>query len=207
MSHTRPNEASQGIDQKISRLSFWSAATATIALIFSGITATTALKIPALISGMLLIPAFIILMACIHDFAPRETKIYSRIGLLFAVGYSVLIGFNYYMQLTMADRSIYSASFNMKDPNSTMWVIEVLGYGFMGLSTLAAAWVFRSGILEKLVRWLFVVNGMLGLGGMIGYALHWNMKVLLGGLILWDIIMPLSTILLAVLFRKRQHRG
>ena len=111
------------------------------------------------------------------------------------------------MQLTLATQSLYSVSFDMTDPNSIMWVIEVLGYGFMGLSTLSAAWVFRTGTLENLVRWLFVLNGILGLGGMIGYALHWSMSLLLGGLIAWDIVMPLSTILLAILFRKRSAIG
>jgi hypothetical protein len=207
VSKNSANGARQEIDLGINRLSFWSAIIATVVVIFSGITATTALRTPGLVSGILLIPVFVVLMACIHEYAPTETKIYSRLGLLFALGYSVLIGFNYYMQLTLANQSLYAASFDMTDPNSIMWVIEVLGYGFMGLSTLCAAWVFRAGTLENLVRWLFVLNGVLGLGGMIGYALHWSMSLLLGGLIVWDIVMPLSTILLAVLFRKRQYRG
>jgi hypothetical protein len=207
VSKNSPNGARDRVDLGTSRLSFWSAIIATIAVIFSGITATTALRTPSLVSGILLIPVFVVLMACIHEYAPTERKIYSRLGLLFALGYSVLIGFNYYMQLTLATQSLYSVSFDMTDPNSIMWVIEVLGYGFMGLSTLSAAWVFRTGTLENLVRWLFVLNGILGLGGMIGYALHWSMSLLLGGLIAWDIVMPLSTILLAVLFRKRLATG
>ena len=88
-----------------------------------------------------------------------------------------------------------------------MWVIEVLGYGFMGLATLSAAWVFNAKTIEKIIKWLFVVNGGLGLGGMLGYALGWNMKLLLAGLIGWDLIMPLSTILLSVVFWKEKHRA
>jgi hypothetical protein len=41
---------------------------------------------------------------------------------------------------------------------------------------------------------------------MIGYALGWSLSLLLGGLIVWDIIMPVSTILLAILFRRSQQR-
>jgi hypothetical protein len=37
---------------------------------------------------------------------------------------------------------------------------------------------------------------------MIGYALGLSLNILAGGLIVWDIIMPLSSILLAVLFRR-----
>jgi hypothetical protein len=206
MSNNRLNKTHKLNGARIYRLNFWSAIIATIVLIFSGITASTALKIPSLISGIVLIPAFVVLMACIHDYANVEKKIYVQLGLLFAVGYSVLIGFNYYMQLTLVNNGLYTASFDMADPDSIMWVIEVLGYGFMGLSTLFAAWVFNTGTIEKTIKWLFVLNGILGIGGMIGYALHWSMSLLLGGLIVWDVVMPLATILLAVLFSKRQSR-
>jgi hypothetical protein len=199
------NIVRQASSSNVNRLNFWTAIVATVAVIFSGLTASTALKIPSLISGIVLIPVFVVLMACIHDYAPPEKKIFSQLGLLFAVGYSVLIGFNYYMQLTLVNDGLYTANFDMADTKSIMWVIEVLGYGFMGLSTLFAAWVFNRGALEKSVRWLFVLNGILGIGGMIGYALHWSMSLLLGGLIVWDVVMPVATILLAVLFNKRQN--
>jgi hypothetical protein len=190
------------MDRKMASLGFWSAIIMTIAVIFSGITATTAMKIPSLVSGIILIPIFILLMACIHEFSPVDKKIYSRLGLLFTIGYAVLIGFNYYLQLTLVRKNLYTAVFAMDDPQSIMWVIEVLGYGFMGLATLSAAFIFSNGKLEKVIRWLFIINGVLGIGGMIGYALGWSLKVLLGGLIVWDIIMPLSSLLLAVLFRR-----
>ena len=95
----------------------------------------------------------------------------------------------------------------MDNPQSIMWVIEVLGYAFMGLATFFAAWVFNSGRLENAVRWLFITNGVLGIGGMIGYALGWSMDILLGGLVVWDIIMPISSILLAIIFKRVQHHS
>jgi hypothetical protein len=192
---------------RMSIISFSTAAATTIMLIFSGITASIALRIPSLVSGILLIPAFVILMACIHEYSSVEKKLFSRLGLLFAIGYAVLIGFNYYMQLTLSNQPAFIDTFDMKSPTSIMWVIEVLGYGFMGLATLSSAWVFTSGTLERIIKWLFVVNGLLGLGGMLGYALGWEMNLLLGGLIVWDLVMPSSTILLAIVFWKAQNRA
>jgi hypothetical protein len=188
-------------------ISFSTAFATTIMLIFSGITATIAARIPSLVSGILLIPAFVTLMACIHEYSSAEKKFFSRLGLLFAIGYAVLIGFNYYMQLTLATQPTYIDTFDMKSPMSIMWVIEVLGYGFLGLSTLSVAWIFTAGIIEKTIKWLFVANGALGVGGMLGYALGLDMNILLGGLIVWDIIMPLSTILLSIVFWKAYHRA
>ena len=123
--------------------------------------------------------------------------------MLFAVGYAVLIGFNYFMQLTLVRQNLYTAPFAMDNPHSVFFVIEVLGYGAMGLATLFAAWVFDSGRLEKGIRWLFVINGVLGIGGMIGYAVNLSMNTLLAGLVAWDVVMPVATILLAILFRRR----
>jgi hypothetical protein len=203
MSKSESTTRFKEMDRKIISLGFWSAIIMTIAVIFSGITASTAMKIPSLVSGIILIPIFILMMACIHEFSPVEKKIFSRLGLLFTSGYAVLIGFNYYMQLTLVRNDLYTVVFAMDDPQSIMWVIEVLGYGFMGLATLSSAFVFSNGKLENAIRWLFIVNGILGIGGMIGFSLGLSLNILAGGLIVWDIIMPLSSLLLAILFRLK----
>src|SRR4030043_1211052 len=202
MSKNEPSSILITMDRKMASVGFWTAIIMTIAVIFSGITATTTMKIPSLVSGIILIPIFILLMACIHEYAPADKKIFSRLGLLFTSGYAVLIGFNYYMRLTLVRKNLYTEVFAMDDPQSIMWVIKVLGYGFMGLATLSSAFIFPNGKLENVIRWLFIINGVLGIGGMIGYALGWSMNILLGGLIAWDIIMPISSLLLAVLFRR-----
>jgi hypothetical protein len=45
-----------------------------------------------LIPGILLAPIFVMLLASIHAWAPEPQKIFSHIGLAFAVGYAVVIG-------------------------------------------------------------------------------------------------------------------
>jgi hypothetical protein len=202
MSRNESSNSLVDMNHKMTSLGFWSAVIMTIAVIFSGITASTAMKIPSLVSGIILIPVFILLIACIHEYSPADRKFFSRLGLLFTMGYAVLIGFNYYMQLTLVLNNLYTDVFAMDNPQSIMWVIEVLGYGFMGLATLSTAFVFTNGKLENAIRWLFIVNGILGIGGMIGYALGLSLSILAGGLVVWDIIMPLSSLLLAVLFRR-----
>ena len=198
-------EAITDVRPKMSSFGFWAAVVFTVAVIFSGITATAAWKTPSLISGIILIPVFMVLIACIHDYARTERKIFSSLGMLFTVGYAVLISFNYYMQLTIVRQNLYTTPFAMDNPQSIMWVIEVLGYGFMGLATFFAAWIFDSGKLEKIIRWLFITNGVMGIGGIVGYALGLNMDILYGGLVLWDIVMPISSILLAILFKRARQ--
>jgi len=150
-----------------------------------------------------LTPSFLVAMACIHCYALDEKKVFSLVGLSFAIIYATLISVNYFIQLTFINQSTFDASvFDMTKSQSMMWVIEVLGYFFMGLSTLFAAVVFGSNKVERLIKWLFVANGILGILTPIGYGLNWPLQILLGGLIVWDIVMPISTALLAYLFKQ-----
>jgi hypothetical protein len=145
-------------------------------------------------------------MACIHSYSSEERKVFSLVGLSFAIIYATLISVNYFIQLTFVRQTTFDVSiFDMNNSQSMMWVIEVLGYFFMGLSTLFAAPVFGSGKVENLARWLFVTNGILGILTPIAYALSLPMAILLGGLIIWDIVMPLSTASLAILFRRTMN--
>jgi len=187
----------------VNQLGFWSAATATVLVAVAGITATASIQPFATIVGFLLTLSFLVVMACIHSYASEERKVFSLVGLSFAIIYATLISVNYFIQLTFVRQTTFDVSvFDMTNNQSMMWVLEILGYFFMGLSTLFAAPVFSLGRVESLIKWLFVANGILGILTPIAYALNFPIQVLLGGLIIWDILMPISTALLAYLFRR-----
>jgi hypothetical protein len=183
------------------QLGFWSAIIATLLVTIAGITATASIQPFATIIGFLLTPSFLVVMACIHCYASESKKVFSLVGLSFTIIYATLISINYFIQLTFVNQTTFDVSiFSMTNPQSMMWVIEILGYFFMGLATLFAAPVFSSGRIEKIIKWLFIVNGILGIGALIGYGLNVPLGIMLGGLIVWDIVMPASTALLAYLF-------
>jgi len=184
-------------------LGFWSATVATLLVAVAGITATASIQPFATVIGFLLTSSFLIVMVSVHCYASDERKVFSLVGFSFAIIYATLISMNYFIQLTFVRQSTFDVSiFDMTNNQSMMWVIEVLGYFFMGLSTLFAAPVFGKGKIEGLVRWLFVANGILGILTPIAYALSLPIEILLGGLIAWDIVMPLATASLAYLFRR-----
>ena len=190
----------------VNQLGFWSAATATLLIAVAGITATASIQPFATVVGFLLTLSFLVVMACIHCYAPEEKKVFSLVGLSFAIIYATLISVNYFIQLTFVRQTTFDVSvFDMTNNQSMMWVIEVLGYFFMGLSTLFAAPVFGSDRVESLVKWLFVSNGIIGILTPVGYALNLPIQILLGGLIIWDILMPISTALLAYFFRRAER--
>jgi hypothetical protein len=191
----------------IYQLGLWSAIITTLLFAIAGITATASIQPFATVVGFLLTSSFLVVMACIHSYASEERKVFSLIGLSFAIVYATLISVNYFIQLTFVRSAAFDVGiFAMDNPQSMMWVLEVLGYFFMGLSTLFAAPVFNSGRIENLIKWLFVINGVLGILTPVGYAFNFPMQILLGGLIIWDIVMPISTALLAYLFKRAgQH--
>ena len=200
------SEFKQRDKKYVYQLGFWSAITSTLLVLVAGITATASIQPFATIIGFLLTSSFLVLMACVHSYAPEDRKVFSLVGLSFAVIYATLISVNYFIQLTFVNQHIFDVSiFEMTNPQSMMWVIEVLGYFFMGLATLFAALVFNSKRIESLIKWLFVANGILGILTPIGYALNLPIQVLLGGLIIWDILMPISTALLACFFRRAER--
>jgi len=193
-------------ERQVHRLGFWSATITTLLVAVAGITATASIQPFATIVGFLLTSSFLVVMACIHCYASNERKVFSLVGLSFAIVYATLISVNYFIQLTFVRQSSFDVEiFAMDNPQSMMWVIEVLGYFFMGLATLFAAPVFESGGIERIVKGLFVANGILGILTPIGYGLSLPIEILLGGLIVWDIVMPLSTASLAILFRRTQR--
>jgi hypothetical protein len=190
--------------ETVYKLGFWSAIVATLLLILAGITATASIQPLATIIGFLVTLFFLIVMACVHSYASDEKKVFSLIGLSFAIIYAVLISLNYYIQLTFVRQTTFDASmFDITNPQSMMFVIESLGYFFMGLATLFAAPLFSSSKTENLIKWLFVTNGILGVLTPIGYSLNLPLEIIFGGLIVWDIIMPVSIGSLAYLFKRK----
>jgi len=108
------------------QLGLWSAITATLLVTVAGITATASIQPFATIIGFLLTPTFLVVMACIHCYASESKKVFSLVGLSFAIIYATLISLNYFIQLTFVNQSTFDTSlFSMTNPQSLMWVIEV----------------------------------------------------------------------------------
>jgi hypothetical protein len=189
----------------VSRIGFWSAILVTIFLAISGITSSASIYLVSNISGFILTSIFLIVITCIYYSVPDDKKILGQIGLSFAIIYATMISMNYFIQLTFVKFGAFNTDiFSMTNPQSMMMTIEVLGYFFMGLSTLFIAPIFQSGRLEKSIRWLFVFNGILGIGGAIGFALNLDWRILIGGLILWTIVMPITTALISYWFKTEK---
>lgn len=160
------------------------------------------LLVPSLLLGV----SFVVLMSTVHCQAPRERRVWSQTGLTFAIMYATLICMNYFVQLTLVAPALYRGSvadhvrpFLFHVFNSFIYSVDLLGYSFMSLSTLFAAFVFTGAGLEKTTRRFLVANGAI----VPFIALQTFCHPMIWVASLWAVTLPGSTICLAVLFRRK----
>jgi len=166
-----------------------------------------------LLPGILLAPILVVLMACIHAYAPEPKKIYSRIGLAFSLVYAVVILVDYYLQLTVVVPNLQAGEtdglslFTQYHPRGLFIALETLGYSMLTVALLFAAPVFAGGRAERAIRALFTLSFVLAVVAFVGLALlghdlvAFEVTVLM---IIW-IVLIASGVLLGVVFRRARQ--
>jgi len=163
-----------------------------------------------LVPGILLAAIFVVLMGSIHAYAAESKRIYSRIGLSFAVVYAVLILVDYFLQLTVVLPSLQAGEtdglslFTQYDPHGLFIALESLGYAMLTIALLFAAPVFAGGRAERAIHWLFVSGFVLMVAAFVGLAVVRRDLVAFEVTVLtitWAVLIP-SGALLGIVFRR-----
>ena len=210
------------ISPVVSRFGYWSAFLASVFSIFYIIgqlaewmnllgsgggseNASTPLGLVLLLTPSLFLgSSFAVLIVSVHYYAAEEKKIWSHVAIVFAAIYTVLISINYYVQLTlvvphMLRGEIDSIRFLLFTPfDSFLYSVDILGYSFMSLATLFAAFVLTEPGLQRTARRFMIANGLL----LPFVALQNFYHPLIWIAALWAITFPGATISLALLFRR-----
>lgn len=203
------------------QLGFWSAALTTLmtALFFVSIVIPCQALMYA--SSFLLAPTFVAMMVSIHHYAAPEKKVWSHLGLSFAVIYAVMCSLTYYIQLTFVQNNYLPI---VKEsvlpfvfiPGTPIFAQDMLGYVFMCAATLAAAPAFTGGRLESWIRRLFIFNAVLfivptivipaiplhvnetgtGIGNQVGAYAN----------LVWTVYFATATTLVTLLFKRAETR-
>ena len=120
--------------------------------------------------AMLLVLIYLVFMVSIHASAPSTKKIYSQIGLMFAVITSGLLLSDYFLQFSIIPISLMSgeteglALLIQYNPHGIFIAMEELGYLVMSFSFLFMAPRFdRRNRLEAAVRWIFIAGFLLAI--------------------------------------------
>jgi hypothetical protein len=119
-------------------------------------------------SAMLLVVVYVILMVSIHAYAAQHKKIYSQIGLSFALIAAGILLSNYFIQFSVVPISLMNqetegiALLTQYNAHGIFIVLEELGYLLMSLSFLFLAPVFTNeGRLASVIRWVFIAGFVL----------------------------------------------
>jgi hypothetical protein len=195
---------------------FWSAVAVSLLVAGFGTLLVVGLWLDTLEASfavcLVLAPAFVSMMASIHRRASGERQVWSLIGLCFAVAYSVLVTITYFTQLTVVRSNaggLTGDALRLIEfaPGSWTFALDMLGYAFMTLATLAAAPVFDGSGLERWLRIWFILHGSLVVPtlltpALIGPSAEADQAGSLA-LIGWSaLFLPLS-VMVAVWFRRR----
>jgi hypothetical protein len=123
-----------------------------------------------IIPAILLIPAFVMLMACVEAYAAEDRKLFGRLALAFALVYSPIVAIDYFIQFTVVAPSLNAGQidglslFTMYNPHGLFVALESLGYLAMAVAFLFAAPIFEGGLVERSIKWVFVAGFLLDLG-------------------------------------------
>ena len=131
--------------------------------------------------------AYVVMLHSIHAMVFTGRKIYSRIGISFGTMFAVLIGINYFLQITFVRFNVDAgwkeglANWIMFNPDSVILSIGMLGWTVMfALSSLFVSRVFQARGRDRTIRNLFVLNGLFCFLGGIGFILQSDLLINLG---------------------------
>lgn len=165
-------------------------------------------------SATMLILAYVTLMASIHSYATRQKKIFSQIGLSFAIITAVILLSDYFIQFSVIPVSLINGEaegitlLTQYNPHGIFIVLEELGYLIMSLSFLFMTPVFANkDRLESAVRWVFTVGFILTIISLATISINYGLDrkdrfEVLAISINWFALI-INGVLLSIVFRRQ----
>ena len=155
--------------------------------------------------SLVLAPSFLAMLVCANAVVPRDRKIWTQLGVAFAVVYVPLCSAAYIVELFVVEPRVLRGAaaettlLTIVRGDSVFNAIDGLGYIFMSLAALFAAPAFGGSRLERWIRWLFVAHGAVALPIFLTYFVS---RTFIYGAALWSVTLSASGVLMAVFFQR-----
>ena len=165
--------------------------------------------------AMILIVVYVVLVASIHAYASPQKKVYSQIGLSFAlIAAGVLLG-DYFVQFSVVPINLMNgqtegiALLTQYNPYGVFIVLEELGYLLMSLSFVFLAPVFaHEGRLATAVRWIFVAGFAVTVTFLVAISAYYGLERMdrfeIAAISIAWLVLLINGVLLGFLFRRRE---
>jgi hypothetical protein len=116
--------------------------------------------------SLFLASTFVVAMVCLHYSVEANQKIWTALGVAFALLYAPLVSIVYFTQLTVVLPALLRGELNETHVlyfpgRSFLMAVDCLGYFFMSVSTLFAAFAFRKNSKSKWLYRSLLWNGIL----------------------------------------------
>lgn len=152
----------------------------------------------------------LVIFTCLHYVTDGEKKVFSSLGVSFIILFCATVSINRFVQLTLIQPTLPDVPadltrFTPYDPDSVMFALEILGWGFFSsVAALCVAPLFSSSRLNNAIRLLFVLYSLLSFGSVYSIISKTTIPT---GPIAWGPISSILLILLAVYFRKLEKQA
>jgi len=160
--------------------------------------------------GLLAIPAAILMLASIHVHIDRPRKVWSTAGLLFGGAHGLLLGALYFVQVGVVLPSLRHGrtdgleQFAFANPSSVAWGLNHFAWALLGVALVVMAFGFGTNGLGRWIRALFFFNGIANISLLFSFAYELEALTLGAAALSWVVGLPLSAILVAIMFRRTQ---
>jgi hypothetical protein len=156
---------------------------------------------------------FVVVTACLHERAHPGGRLAGLVALALSVVAAALLAGDYAVHYMVVMPSLAKGEgelvtiLSIYNPHGVFIALENAGYFVMGLAFLATAGaVVGSGGLERAIRWVFLVAGVLAVGGLVVFAVIFgtdlDVRYEVAAISVDYLALIVGGSLLAVLFRR-----
>jgi hypothetical protein len=173
------------------------------------------LQMATFFCGYFLVIGSLLTFIVLYLTARVEKKVWALSALAINVVFTAVVFINYIIQTTYVpylavnnppETATVLAVFTMANSGSFAWALEMYGWGGIGLSFVFMAFIFGNGKYERLLKVLFLVNGICSFASAIMTSI--NMEWLfspagLTALVVWNALVFVIDIFLLKYFRNK----
>jgi hypothetical protein len=164
--------------------------------------------------AILMILAYLVLIICIHVYTPGKKKLFSKVGLVFAILAAVILIADYFIQISVIQASLLHgetegiAIFSQYNPHGVFIALEEVGLLLMSISFVSIAPVFKgTKRLEKSIRFVLMISFLLTFSAFILisvlYGIHREYRFEVAVITINWTTLIIVGILLSIQFRRK----
>jgi hypothetical protein len=168
--------------------------------------------------AMVLTAVFVVFITSIHHYAPAEKKIFSQIGLAFAIMAAAILIVDYFMQVSVIQPSLDNgetdgiALLTQYNPHGIFIALEDIGYLLMSVAFLFVAPVFsEQDRVEMALRWIFAGSFVLVMLSLIVisiiYGIDREYRFEIAAILIDWLALIVAGILVSIVFRRAMQQA